>query len=342
MPQSSWPAAKSMLVLLRTAGLVAALLLQPASVMGAKWPHCPSADLLRLVPSRIGAAQAPFVHPGHELGIFLTDGDVAASGGFSIEPGGNTIEITFASLFGDPVSLPAFAVAAVSPATLYFDFPDARTIVGRALAGPVEIRVLTGGRVTAQIDPRHLIALPPPNDVAGIVSGAQQQVALATMDARGSIWVPVRFAGFGRSDMPMPGCESEYTPVTALTVGVSVRVQPDAVPDPVFSYAPFRAIDKVDLFLGDFVVANRNYYGMRWGRVGVSRIPRGWGMRICGVNDAVDLVLRARGYLRWARPWSNFATWMEASRPLEISLDQLAAGDVSGNKDAFGAECLIR
>jgi hypothetical protein len=328
---------------LAAAGVATAIALGPCLALAAKWPHCPSSQVLRVNPSRLGATQAYFVHPGHEFGVFLREGDVFMTGGFSLEPEGNTIEITFASLFGEPVVLPAFRVAAVSPATLFFPFPDAREIVGRALAGPVEIRVLTGGRLTAHIDARHLVALPPANDVASIVTGSLQQSALATMDARGSIWVPVRFAGFGRSDMPMPGCESEYTPLTALTVGVTVRVKPEPVPDPVLSYAPFRAIDKVDLFLGDFVVGGRNFYGMRWGRVEVTRIPRGWGVRICGVNDAVDLVLRARGYLRWARPWSNFATWMPASRPLEITLTQLAASDLvtAQTTDAFGAECLV-
>jgi hypothetical protein len=55
-------------------------------------------------------------------------------------------------------------------------------------------------------------------------------------------------------------------------------------------------------------------------------------------------VIKARGYLRWARPWSNFSSWMPDSRPLEIDFTALAASDLAtaqGSTDSFGAECLI-
>lgn len=343
MPQRPWLGSRWVLPVLATAGIVAAVFAEPHSALAAKWKHCPSSQVLRVHTSRMGAVGAPFAHPGREFSIMLNEGNVAATGGFSVEPGGNTVAITYASLFGDPVSLPPLRVAAVSPRTLFFTFPDAREILGRPLAGPVEVRVVTAGRLTAHIDPRHLVGLPPANDVAAIVAGVPQG-ALATMDRRGAIWVPVRFGGFGESHMPMPGCESQYTPLTALTVGVTVRVKPDLLAGPTVSYAPFRALDKVDLYLGDFVVDGSNYYGMKWGRLAVTPMPRGWGMRLCGVNDAVDLVLKARGYLRWARPWSNFAAWMPDSRPLEINFTNLAASDLGSAQtttDAFGSECLL-
>jgi hypothetical protein len=330
--------------LLRGAVLVAVVLAVPAGSGAAKWKHCPSSQPIRLYSSRLGAVGSPFAHPGHDFGVMLTEHGVTATGGFSVEPGGNTVEVTYVSLFGDPITLPPLQVGAVSPGTLYFTFPDARSILGRSLAGPVEIRVTTGSRLTAHIDPRHLVGLPPANDAAQLVAGATQQGALATMDRRGAIWVPVRFSGFGESHMPMPGCESQYTPITAVTFGVTTRVKPELIPGASVTYAPFRALNRVDLYLGDFVVNGTNYYGMKWGRLAVTRLPRGWGMRLCGVNDAVDLVLKARGYLRWARPWSNFSYWMPDSRPLEIDFSTLAASDLAtaqSTTDAFGSECLL-
>ena len=103
----------------------------------------------------------------------------------------------------------------------------------------------------------------------------------------------------------------------------------------------------MDLFLGDLFLGTTNYYGMNAGRLRVFRIPRGWGIRICAVNDAVDVVLRARGWQRWARPWSDFSVWMPDSQPLEIVLNNLSANppplDPPANpkSDAFGVECLL-
>ena len=343
MPQRPWLASKWVLDLLSGAVLVAVLLAFPARAPAAKWKTCPSAHPIRIYPSRLGAVASPFVHPGHQFTVMLAENTVTATGGFSLAPGGNTVTVTYDSLFGDPIALPPIAVAAASPGTLYFTFPDARAILGRSLAGPVDVEVRTGSRLTAHIASRHLVALPPANDVAQLVAGSLQQGALATMDRRGGIWVPVRFSGFGESHMPMPGCESQYIPITAVNFGVTTRVKPDVFPGSTSIYAPFRALGKVDLYLGDFVTAGSNYYGMTWGRLAVSTLPRGWGMRLCGVNDAVDLVIKARGYLRWARPWSNFSYWMPDSRPLEIDFAALAAGDLptAQSTDAFGAECLV-
>jgi hypothetical protein len=329
--------------LLSGAVIVAVILASAGGGEAAKWKSCPASHPLRLYSSGLGATGSPFAHPGHDFGIMLPEHTVNATGGFSLEPGGNIVTVTYESLFGDPIALPPFAVAAVSPATLYFTFPDARTILGRSLAGPVDISVMTGPRMTAHIDSRHMVGLPPANDVAQIVGGSPQEGALATMDRRGAIWVPVRFSGFGQSHMPMPGCESQYTPITAVNFALTTRVNPEGIAGST-AYAPFRALKRVDLYLGDFVVDGSNYYGMKWGRLGVTRLPRGWGMRLCGVNDAVDLVIKARGYLRWARPWSNFSSWMPDSRPLEIDFTALAASDLvtaQGSTDSFGAECLI-
>jgi hypothetical protein len=298
-------------------------------------------------PSKTGATNAPFVHPGHELGIFLSDGEVRATGGFSTAPGGNTVFIEFASLFGQPIQAMSFRVTAVSPASLFFAFPDVRPTLGRPAAGPVDVVVKTGEQITAHILPRDLVALPPANDVGALLQGGVEQVALATLDTQGSVWIPVQFSGLGVSNVPMPNCPMLLVPITSFTVGIKVRTNPHDRPPLPTTYPPFRGLEGVDLFLGDLFLNTTNYYGMNVGKLRVFRIPRGWGIRICSMNDAVDLVLRARGWQRWAKPWSDFATWMPDSRPLEIVLSNLSANPPaqpppSNTKpDAFGMECLL-
>jgi len=318
--------------------------LTPAGAV--KWRNCPSSQPLRMNPSKIGATTAPFIHPGHELGIFLSQGEVHASGGFSTAPGGNVVSIRFASLFGNPLDVSAFTVGALSTTSLYFTFPDVRVTVGRAAAGPVEIVVMTGDQVTAHILPRDFVALPPANDVQALLQGGFEQAALATLDTQGSVWIPVQFSGLGVSNVQMPNCPMLLVPITTFTVGITVRTNPHDRPPLPTSYPPFRGLEGVDLFLGDLFLDTTNYYGMNAGKLRVFRIPRGWGIRICAVNDSVDLVLRARGWQRWAKPWSDFATWMPDSQPLQIVLSNLSANpppqDPPANpKDALGVECLL-
>lgn len=311
-----------------------------------KWRNCPSSQPLRLNPSKIGATNAPFVHPGHELGIFLSQGEVNGSGGFSTAPMGNIVSIHFASLFGNQIDVPSFTVGAVSSTSLYFTFPDARESLGRPAAGPVEIIVMTGDQITAHIMPRDFVALPPANDVQALLQGGGAQTALATLDTQGSVWIPVQFSGLGVSNVQMPNCPMLLVPITTFTVGITVRTNPHDRPPLPTSYPPFRGLEGVDLFLGDLFLGTTNYYGMNAGKLNVFRIPRGWGIRICAVNDTVDLVLRARGWQRWAKPWSDFATWMPDSQPLQIVLSNLSANPPPQNppanpKDALGVECLL-
>jgi len=311
-----------------------------APARAVKWNHCPSR--LGYYPSRIGAVTTPFVHPGHEIGILLSDKEMADSGSFSTDPDGNTVTVTFASLFGPPITLPPVTVTAVSPATLYFAFPDTSIALGHPLAGPVEIVVTTGERTTADIDPRHLVALPPATDVGRLASGAIEQNVLATMDTRGAIWIPVQFGSYGTMDKPMPMCPGQFTPLVALTVGISVR----SIPSQVFSgapptYPPFRSLRKVNLFLGDFLANGVNHYGEQMSDMTVTRMPHGWGVRVCGRNDALDVVVRAPGWHRWTRPWSAFRTWMPSSQPMSVALANVFAdpnASVSG-LDALGQEC---
>jgi hypothetical protein len=321
----------------------------PGSGHAAKWPRCPSPPL-PLYRSALGSVTAPFVHGGHEIGIVLSEQDVEATGGgFSTEPDGNIINVIFASLFGDRVVLPALTATAVSPTTLYFDFPDARAAVGQPLAGPVEIFVTSERRRTARILARHLVALPPANDVAAMVGGAPQVNALATLDTRGDIWIPVQFSGFGSMEKPMPQCPGQFIPVTAFSVTLDLpRPQLTRGGESSIRYMPLRTIHRINLYLGDFIIDGINYYGLDAANyLRVIRIPHQWAVAICGVNDAADLVLRARGRATWTRHYSVFADRMPSSRPLDIMITNVAA-DPSANArlrtlrvDGFGSECLL-
>ncbi len=317
-----------------------AMLLAPAAdSSAAKWHECP-APPLRTYLQRRGAVTSPFVHPGHEIGIVLSEAQTLASGGFSTAPDGNTVSIEFVSLFGNRIALDPITVAAVSPSTLYFDFPDTRQILGRVLAGPVQVRVVTDGKITAEIDPRRFVALPPAANVAQIVAGYDQD-AMAALDARGALWIPIEFSGYGPAEIPMPNCPSMYIPLSAFAVAVDVRANgggTDAIP-------PLRAARHADVYLGDFIVFGENAYGHRQSRVSFFRMPRGFGLGICAINDAVDLVLRVSGRSRWARPGSQFAQWVTDSHPLRITLrDVSVEEDIKMELgtihfDSFGNSC---
>jgi len=290
-----------------------------ASSFAAKWRECP-APQLRTYTQRRGAVTSPFVHPGHEIGIVLSEAQALATGGFSTEPGGNIISIEFVSLFGSRIALPPLAAGAVSPTTLYFFFPDTRQVLGKVLAGPVEMRVMTDGKLTAQVDPQRFVALPPAANVAQIVAGYDQD-AMAALDARGSLWIPIEFSGYGPTEIPMPNCPSLYIPLSAFAVAVDVRANASSTD----TYPPLRAARRANVYLGDFIVFGENAYGHRQSRMSFFRMPRGFGLGICAINDAVDLVLRVSGRSRWARPGSQFSQWVSDSRPLRISLRDVSA-----------------
>jgi hypothetical protein len=315
------------------------LLVPAAASFAAKWRECP-APPLRTYLQRRGAVTSPFVHPGHEIGIVLSEAQTLTSGEFSTAPGGNTVNIEFVSLFGNRIALEPIPVTAVSPTTLYFDFPDTRQSLGKVLAGPVEIRVVTEGRVTAEVDPRRFVALPPAANVAQIVAGYDQD-AMAALDTRGALWIPIEFSGYGPSEIPMPNCPSMYIPLSAFAVAVDVRANgsgTDALP-------PLRAARRADVYLGDFIVFGENAYGHRQSRVSFFRMPRGFGLGLCAINDAVDLVLRVSGRSRWARPGSQFSQLVSDSRPLRITLrDVSVEEDIKMELgtirfDSFGNAC---
>ena len=64
-------------------------------------------------------------------------------------------------------------------------------------------------------------------------------------------------------------------------------------------------------------------------------------MRVCGANDALEVVIRAPGWRRWAKPWSPFSAWMPSSQPMTVTLAQLFADPnlSPSGLDAFGQEC---
>jgi hypothetical protein len=326
---------------------LAALLVVAESGIAAKWHDgCPK-PRDRMRKSIRGAINTPFIHPGHELTIALSLTDVVTGGGFSTAPGGNGVTVTFASLFGEPVELPPFYVAAVSESTLYLTFPDTKALLGHPLAGPVEIVVTTGGMETAHVSSRHLTALPPTNDVAAIIADPEPCHALATMDWRGNLWIPVEFSGFGEMYMPMPNCpdDATFTHVNAFAVGVNVRSTSGSED----TYPPLRAVKVAHSYLGDFMVDGVNLYGRRLrGRSRLLRIPRGFAISVCGLNDAARLALRIKGRRRWAKPWSEFGTLMPSSEPLTITLTDVSADpDVSPTLesirfDSFGTDCSVQ
>jgi hypothetical protein len=111
--------------------VLAVVLAAPAPA--AKWAGgCPKAKMkLNRVGRSLGggspyAISKYFEHVGHELTFHLRSGDVTRYGGFSTEPGGNTLEVTFTPLLGTPIPLPPVQVTASSPSTLTIVVPDTR------------------------------------------------------------------------------------------------------------------------------------------------------------------------------------------------------------------------
>jgi hypothetical protein len=317
--------------------LTAVLLLADVAY-GFKWHECPTPPV-PLNPSRLGATQAPFIHPGHELRIVLNAAQIAASGGFSLEPDGNRVEITFASLFGEPVVLAPRRVTAVSAGVLEIGFPDTAAEVGRGLAGPVGVRVAAGDRLVAEIASKDLVALPPANDVTEMLLGSgAPQVVLAALSARGDLWLPVRFSGEPMEGMP--GCEGNFVLPTPVTVGA-------ATTQDVLTRGtdPLRRLRRVQGYLGDMVINGTDFYGMYYReKITLLHLAGTLGVSICRLNDAADLVLRVKGSRAWARSRrSPMRQAIEGSRPLVL---RLRAGDLvparttrDGPLDSFGNAC---
>lgn len=319
-------------------GALSLFALTPDTAQAIKWPSgCPTS---RPEPVRAGSrmfASSPFVHPGHEVGLFLEERDVRRRGGFAIEPDGNTIEIVFRPLGGPPIPLPSFTATAVSASALYFTFPDTRAVLGRVVAGQMDITIRGAGFVRRAHRP---VALPPGNDVLTMLEHGIDATALGAVDAMQRLWIPLEFAGFGPG-MPMPTCPVELTQKTAF----AVRLVPtlDDVDD-VLPHASYTNMRKAKLYFGDFLLNGINVYGQDTSSsLDVREMSRA--AIVCGMNDALSLVLMVRLKEAALGPRSRILPIIKDGSPLPIELANISAEPVVANQlgtvteDSFGNAC---
>jgi hypothetical protein len=315
----------------------AALLLLASLAQAAKWGSCP--DVPPLYPSVLGATNAPFVHPGHELRIVLSAPQVADSGGFGVGPDENLVEIEITNRFGDAVVFAPRRANAASPSVLTFTFPDSQSEMGRTLAGPTTIRVSRADRLVAQIDANDLVALPPANDVTSIVLGeTPHQVLHAALGADGDLWVPARFRGDPKA---MPGCPGQFLMPLPVEIGGA------SIPGLVSRGAePLARIRRASLYLADFDVNGTNFYGLlQRARIPLVHVSGSLGVAICQMNDAVDVVLRVKGRKAWSRsPRSVLRDVIAAAAPVPLVIRASTPRPQGGviartGKDSFGNAC---
>lgn len=324
-----------------TTALIALLAIALAGpAQAAKWHDCPG-DPDPVYPSALGATNAPFAHPGHDLRITLNDGQAAASGGFAVAPDGNRIEITIVSLFGgeDIALAPRFA-AATSATSLTFAFPDTAAEVGRALAGPAEIRVLRGDTLVARIAAADLVALPPRSDVTALLMGLDpNQVVQAALGANGDVWIPASFHG---KEMPMPGCPGDVMMPMQIEVGGAdiAGVEPGR-------RGPLERMRRLSLYFGDFEMNGFSFYGaLSPDRIALKHVAGSRGISLCQMNDVIDLVLRVKGDRAWARPRrSPFVTAVSDATPISLRLRGAKpmpdSARASALTDSFGGSCEV-
>ena len=278
-----------------TALVLAIVLAMPASA--AKWEGgCPPVkSKLARVGRRIDGPtpysfSRIFEHVGHEFTIQLPKTyEVEKLGGFSTEPDGNTLEVTFTPPQRAPtISLPPIPVTATSPTTLTIVIPDSRPLVGRLLVGNARLVVNRG--TTELFEIYKMVILPPMNDVRALATQGYEAELLAAVDRRGSIWIPLGFSGFGGEGESLPACPTELTPVTAFAVDLSLKKDDDlALP-----YVSFGTLKKNVLYLGDYLLFGENMYGNPLStKLDVSPLA-GHGIVLCALNDAIQLVVMFR------------------------------------------------
>lgn len=312
-----------------------------------KWKQCPPPPV-PVNASTLGGTNSPFIHPGHELTIVLNDSELQASGGFSTDPDGNRIQVTFASLFGAPIALAPRAVGASSAASLTLAFPDTLAEVGRTLAGPVEVVVETNGGEVAHISAADLVALPAAVDVTPILSGdTPQETVPAALGANGDLWLPASFSGKPMGGMP--GCEGDdFLMPMPVNIGGAV-----VVGTVMFPFDPTERIRGISGYLGDIVLNGTSYYGLLYPeRIQLRQIGDTLGVSLCRLNDATSLVLRVDGDRSWAQPGSPFRLVARDSSPLALRLQsapavprsdtgalQTNSGSAPGRLDSLGNQC---
>jgi hypothetical protein len=297
-----WEGDLAMAIRWITALLLAVALVAPASA--AKWAGgCPKvAQKLNRIGHNIAVSNGGatpyaisklFEHVGHELTIHLKATDVAEPGsGFSTEPGGNTLEVTFTPYLGTPIQLPPVQVTASSTSTLTFVVPDTRPIIGRLLVGPAKFIVRRGTQPLFEVD--RLLILPPMNDIGALTADGYEVEAFGTLDKSGKLWVPLSFRSFGTDpDGGLAACPTELTPVTAFALGLELKKGEDqALP-----YVSVGSLKSNKLFLGDYLLANprtgvlENMYGNKL-HTKLAVVPKAvHGVVLCSLNDALELIL---------------------------------------------------
>jgi hypothetical protein len=290
---------------------------EPATA--AKWvTGCPKGGERFINAGRGAFTRAYFVHIGHELTYRLKDSAVLNEGGFSTEPDGNTVEITFMPVEGDPIPLPPFTVTAVSPTTLSFPFPDPTPLVGRLVVGPMQLVVRRGDTVV--VHAKRPIVLPPMNDVQQLVSAGSEAEVLGAVDRSGRLWIPLTFGGYGPGE-PMPECPAEMTPIVAFTTELSFR-KGDGQFVPHASIANLRS---TRLYLGDFVLFGENLYGRKIsGALDVNHFG-GANLTVCSLNDTLELVLMMRLRESAFNPQSEVLRIVRDGSPLTLKLRNASA-----------------
>lgn len=321
---------------------IAFLVATPPAARAIKWPTgCPTSRPQLVSAGGHMFASSPFVHPGHEIGFFLQEREVAHRGGFSIEPDGNTVEIIFRPLGGAPIALPPFTATAVDAATLYFTFPDTRAVLGRVIAGPMDIVVHSADVVRRARVP---VALPPANDVVTMLEHGMDATALGAVDATRHLWIPLDFAGFGPG-MPMPTCPVQLTQKTAFAVRL-VPSAPDS--DDVLPSASLTNVRKGKLYFGDFLLNGIDVYGEDTGNALDVREFRQGAVIVCGRNDALSLVLMIRLKESALGPRSQVLPVVKDGSPLPIQIANVSAEPAVANQlstatqDSFGNACAPR
>lgn len=315
--------------------LAALLVLWGGPAQAFKWSSCPSPPP-PVYPSELGATNAPFIHPGHALTIVLNQSEVALAGGFSLDPDGNSVAITFVSPFGAPIALPPRSATATVPSVLTFDFPDTQDEGLGILTGPVDVTITTGGAAVAHIRAVDLVALPPASDVTAIVVGGDPDaIVLAALGADGDIWVPAAFSGH---PMAMPSCPGDFIMPAPIMLGGAIV----AAPLPT-ARDPLERLHGVEAYLGDMNINGINFYGMPSQQpIDLVHTDGTLGVALCRMNDALNAVLRVRGNRSWVLPQSSPFRFVAAgARPIPLHLT--GAPLTPGNRppvDSFDNPCI--
>ncbi len=305
-----------------TLAVLALILATVAPTSAGKWDGgCPRAKLKLYRNSSEGYSNTLYAHVGHEVTFHLRERVVERGLGFSIEPDGTTVEMTFTPLEGERIPLPPFTVTAVSPTTLRFVIPDTRPILGRLVVGPAEFVIKSGARVVMATR-KYPLVLPPMNDIHALTVQGGEVDLYGTLDHTGHrMWIPFSFASFGQGD-PMPSCPTAMlTPVTAFAVDFTLR-QRDGEFIP---HAGYDNLEKTTLYFGDYDLWGVNLYGAKFQRLGKLQRLRDGGLALCALNDTFDLVMRIRLHNAAGGPHSKIIPVQRDGSPYPMKLRNISA-----------------